>query len=116
MDLLLGIKIFLFSILVALLFWWFGREHVPDFTENTIKHLRHILGGLGVLWNMGLVEVKELTATILDLARRKHIRIEKTSRKILPLLRGKSGGYFAQTRTEATRFLFNTRWPKKWPR
>ncbi len=112
MDLLLGIKIFLFSILVALLFWWrYGREHVPDFTGEYYQALPETYSPaeLGVLWNMGLVEVKELTATILDLARRKHIRIEKNVQEDFTLVKGENPeDTLLKHEQKLLEFLFNT--------
>lgn len=73
------------AIVAAFLLWRrYGRRHPVSFQGEYYRELPapYSPGELSVLWNNRKVEARDLTATILDLARRKFLRIdEETTEK-----------------------------------
>ncbi len=72
------------SIVTAFMFQFrHGREFKPQFEGDYYRELPgdYTPAELGALWNFGSVGATEITATIMDLARRGYLTIEVTSRQ-----------------------------------
>lgn len=80
LQILLSILLFL-STLAATYFLWrkYGRKYPTEFNGDYYRELpaSYSPPELGVLWNYGEPKARDLTATILDLARRKYLVIEE---------------------------------------
>ncbi len=67
--------------LIAVFFLWrrYGRKHPVAFDGDYYREhpAAYSPGELSVLWNNRKIETRDLTATILDLARRKFLRIDE---------------------------------------
>lgn len=91
-DILFAIILFIAGIVSAvLLYFRYGKAYRPDFTGDYFRELpqEYSPAELGVLWNMGRVTDRDLTATILDLARRKVVKLEEYELVEKGLLRNK---------------------------
>lgn len=78
LGLYLGIFIpLIFLGIYLLLYFKFGKEHKPQFEGEYYRELPGKYGPaiLGYLWQMGKVDLKDMTATIMDLARRGFLKI-----------------------------------------
>lgn len=70
----------LLSLIISFFCWFkFGRKHPVAFDGEYYRELpaHYSPGELASLWNFGTIKGRDLTATILDLARRKYIRIDE---------------------------------------
>lgn len=82
--------ILLASLGAVLWFWWtHGREFTPSFTGDYYRELpaEYTPAELGVLWRFGKPGPEDLTATIIDLARKGHLKLEESGREERGLLR-----------------------------
>ncbi len=84
------IIIMITNLLIAILLWVkYGREFKPDFRGEYCRELpaNYSPAELGVLWSMGNVRTQDFTATLMDLARRRYIRIDEKPVKIKGIFR-----------------------------
>lgn len=69
--------------LAAVIWLWFryGRRHPTSFQGDYYRELPadYSPAELSVLWNKGKIEARDLTATIMDLARRKFLSLEEAT-------------------------------------
>ncbi|MFO8060710.1 MAG: DUF2207 domain-containing protein [Bacillota bacterium] len=82
--------ILLFSLGGVVWFWLtHGREYRPSFTGDYYRELPadYTPAELGVLWRFGRPGPEDLSATIIDLARKGHLRLEESEREQRGLLR-----------------------------
>jgi uncharacterized membrane protein len=89
---LVAVSIVLGSLLAAFLFWVkYGREYRPDFDGDYYRELpgEYSPAELGVLWRFGKTATQDLTATILDLARRGYVTLEEERREVRGFFRSK---------------------------
>lgn len=77
------------AVLVVMLLWRrYGRAYITQFDGPYYRDLpnQYSPAELSVLWNYGKVQPHDLTATILDLARRRFLRIEEEQVQVRKLL------------------------------
>ncbi|MCW3490165.1 DUF2207 domain-containing protein [Dethiobacter alkaliphilus] len=68
------------SIILAFLIWKrYGKEYKPDFDGDYYRELPadYTPAELGVLWRFGTTQPEDLTATLVDLARKGHLSLEE---------------------------------------
>lgn len=103
-DPYLAVILFAISIGVTITQWRkYGRELAPDFDGEYYRDLpnKYSPAELGVLWNTGAVQAQDLTATILDLARRGYLKIEEVVSESQGMLRKKERVDYQLTRLES---------------
>lgn len=102
-DIVLGMVLGLVSILGSITLWMkYGKAHPTDFDGEYYRELpaQYSPAELGILWNSGLTSTKDLSATLLDLARRKVLRISEEMEEKKGLLKTKSEMEYAFTLLE----------------
>jgi hypothetical protein len=80
LDWVLAGLVIIIAVFMAFLFWLrYGREFRPDFEGDYYRELpaEYSPAELGVLWRFGRPAPDDITATILDLARRGYLRLEE---------------------------------------
>jgi uncharacterized membrane protein len=88
--------ILLGSIAMAFFIWLrYGKEYKPSFDGDYFRDLPadYTPAELGVLWRFGKPAPEDLTATLIDLARRGHLRLEEFIPEKRSLLGGKKMDY-----------------------
>ncbi len=89
-DRYLGILVALAGLIAVLLLWrTYGKEFRPSFDGDYYRELpaEYTPAELGVLWRFGSPSAEDLSATLLDLARKGWIRMEEYAREYRHLLR-----------------------------
>ncbi|MFW5981958.1 MAG: DUF2207 domain-containing protein [Halanaerobiaceae bacterium] len=102
-EVILAILIIFLSIIIASIFWnKYGKEFKADFQGEYYRELPNDYSPaeLGVLWRMGTINVEDLTATLIDLARRKYLKIEEYEREIKGVFKTSSKIDYKVTRLE----------------
>ncbi len=90
LDWIAGPLVLLLSLVGVLWFWLkYGREFRPSFTGEYYRELpaEYTPAELGVLWRFGRPGPEDLTATIVDLARKGHLKLEESVREERGVLR-----------------------------
>ena len=101
---LLAAALILTGMVAAFLFWRrYGREHRPDYDGDYYRELpgEYSPAELGILWRFGKITSGDLTATILDLARRGYVALDEDQQEVKGFLRSKTEiQYFIQRKKE----------------
>ncbi|MDO9573672.1 MAG: DUF2207 domain-containing protein, partial [Candidatus Contubernalis sp.] len=122
LDWVLGPVIFLLSLGAVFYFWRkYGKEFKPDFEGDYYRELPadYTPAEMAVLYRFGSVTADDLTATIMDLARRGYMKIEEGEEKKtglfkkgmdyrLTLVEGSSMLKLAPHEQELLNYLFST--------
>ncbi len=93
LEWLAGALILLAGLMAAFLFWRkYGREYRADFDGDYYRDLPgdYSPAELGILWRFGKTTPADLTATILDLARKGYVTLEEDRREIRGIFRSKT--------------------------
>ncbi len=93
----------LLGAVIGVYFFWrrFGREHRPSFEGDYYRELpgEYTPAELGVLWRFGKTAAEDLTATILDLARKGWVQIEEYETEAKGFLRKRTSLDYRLRRT-----------------
>jgi len=88
--------ILLGSIVLAFFIWLrYGKEHTPSFDGDYFRELpaNYTPAELGVLWRFGKPAAVDLTATLVDLARKGYLRLEEVTPEKRSIFGGKKQDY-----------------------
>ena len=122
LDWVLGPLVFLAALGGIFYFWWkYGKEYRPDFDGDYYRELPadYSPAEMAVLYRFGTINPEDLTATIMDLARRGYLKIEEGEEKKtglfkkgtdyrLTLKEGESHLKLAPHEQELLNYLFGT--------
>lgn len=103
LEWLLALLVLLGAVIGVYLFWRkYGREHRPSFQGDYYRELpgEYTPAELGVLWRFGRTAAEDLTATILDLARKGWVRIEEYEAEARGFLRRRATVDYRLKRTD----------------
>ena len=80
LEIILSVLLVFMAIIITLYLWTkYGKNHKTVFTGEYFRDLpaNYTPAELSVLWNFDKIKAQDITATILDLARRKFLRIDE---------------------------------------